>query len=549
MNNIQKLLLLVLIICCSGIKAQAQINWGDYSQSAEDSVLQHNSAFGLIMNMRKDNNSFWSDRSSSLLNRYLDIPGFRQLHSRSIIARTTFDTAKVHFFLQGITKANAFTFEYQVQEYHGSVVVPWTRVQHFSNAAVTTRSGIPLLGYLGGYSPRWGKALLIDVRKAGTDKILSTALVVREHIQPQITHVYNSKTFDVFLRQLQYPWADGTVDTNSNQLLNSDPVQGSAWPSNNSNLIFVLKSMVFNRAQIQYQLMRGHDIVIPWKQNDYDNSFIWLKEQQPGKYKLQVKYVAQPEHVTSFDFVIEPLWYQGYIFKIAAGIFLAAVAGALFFVMQLYKQKRLTRFETANKTKLQLELKAIRAQLNPHFVFNALSSIQGLVNKQDIKAANIYLADFAKLMRDSLKRAHHEEVSLEQEMATLDTYLRLEKLRFDFSYDLMVDGTINPAETNIPTLLLQPLIENSIKHGISHKGNEGKIIVDINMVNDDLIIEILDNGDGFDHLKESEGYGLKLTADRIKLLNELKPDQQIEWITDSSPAGTITTLKFKFWFL
>jgi two-component system LytT family sensor kinase len=549
MNNIQKLLLLIIFMCCTGISTQAQINWGDYSQSAEDSVLKRNSAFGLIMNIRKDNNSFWTYQSFRVLNRLLNAPNFRKFHAQSVIARTTFDTAKVHFFLQGITKASASFYEFQVNEYRGAKVLPWTHVQHFSNAEVIKKTGIPLLGYLGGFTPRWGKLLIIDVRKVGTNKILSTAMVSREHVTPQITHVYNSKTFDVFLRRLQFPWADGTVDTNSNQLLNSNPVPGLSLPSSNSNLIFVLKETIYDRSQLQYQLLRDRDVVIPWKANEYDNSFIWLKEQQPGYYKLKIRYIAQPDRITSFDFTIEPLWYQGYLFKIAAGILLAAIAGALLFVILLYKQKRLTRFETANKTKLQLELKAIRAQLNPHFVFNALSSIQGLVNKQDIKAANIYLADFAKLMRDSLKRANHEEVSLQQEMATLDTYLRLEKLRFNFSYDLIVDGTINSAETNIPTLLLQPLIENSIKHGISHKGNEGKIIVDFKRVNDDLVIEIADNGDGFDLLKESEGYGLKLTADRIKLLNELKPDQRIDWVTDSSPAGTVTTLKFKFWFL
>ncbi|MEP6613130.1 MAG: histidine kinase, partial [Mucilaginibacter sp.] len=196
------------------------------------------------------------------------------------------------------------------------------------------------------------------------------------------------------------------------------------------------------------------------------------------------------------------------------------------------------------------ELKSIYAQLNPHFIFNALSSIQGLINKQDIKGANSYLSDFARLMRESLNNSNKDQTSLDKEMVTLETYLKLEQLRFGFMYQINIDKSINAYETEIPSLLLQPLVENAIKHGTSALQDKGEVAVNFTRRGNNMIVNVKDNGPGFLGNTNATGFGLKLTQDRIKLLNEFTKGQSITFeIKKNTPTGADIELTFNNWFL
>lgn len=534
---------LILFFTCSARLACAQINWGNYSQSARTGVMDNPSSVGVIVTIGRDNNSFWvADEKSKYFDELLKDTAFLQMHGESIIARTTFDTARVHFFLHGIDKRTAAGYQYRVIEYPSRVVEPWIPVSRFTDSLVIKESGLPQMAYLGGYKAQLSNMLIVDVRKIGNKRITATALVAWESIKPIVTNIYTSDNFDAFLQRLQYPW--------SNQAAKKGPMPGEIKLSSaNTNLIFFLKADIYHRKQLQYELIRNGHVVIPWKDNDYDNSFVWLKQNQPGKYQVNIRYAAQPQHITTKNFEVSPAWYQSNWFKIAAGVFIAACAGLLVFLLLLIRQKRRTRLEVANKTKLQLELKAIHAQLNPHFVFNALSSIQGLINKQDLKGANIYLADFAKLMRESLKGGNKDEIPLKKEIEVLETYLNLEQLRFGFHSQIIIQPDINCYETNIPSLLLQPLVENAVKHGIATMNESGKIEIHFSKTEDSMVVVLSDNGTGFNADDPTTGYGLKLTLDRIKLLNELKPEQQIRFEIHSQPSGTRITLTFNNWFL
>ena len=127
-----------------------------------------------------------------------------------------------------------------------------------------------------------------------------------------------------------------------------------------------------------------------------------------------------------------------------------------------------------NKEKLEVSLQSIRSQLNPHFIFNALNSIQALINKNDTDVANKYLSDFSSLLRESLQYNDRVYIPLDIEKQMLDTYLRLEQLRFQFAYSISCSNE-NLANTEIPSLLIQPLVENAVKHGISGLHEKGKI--------------------------------------------------------------------------
>lgn len=534
---------LLLFFVCSARLVSAQINWGAYSQSAPTGLMDNPSSVGLIIAIGRDNNSFWvADERSKYFDELLKDSAFLRMHGKNIIARTTFDTARVHFFLHGVDKRVAAGYQYRVIEYPGRVVEPWIPVSRFSDSSVIKESGLPQMAYLGGYKAQLSNMLIVDVRKIGGKQIIATAMVAWESIKPVVTNIYTSDNFDAFMQRLQYPWSNQAA---RQELIPEDIKLSSA----NTNLIFFLKADIYHRKQLQYKLIRNGDVVIPWKDNDYDNSFVWLKPNQPGKYQLNIRYAAQPQHITAKNFEISPAWYQSNWFRIAAGVFIAACAGLLVFLLLLIRQKRRTQLEVANKTKLQLELKAIHAQLNPHFVFNALSSIQGLINQQDLKGANIYLADFAKLMRESLKGGNKDEIPLIKEIDVLETYLNLEHLRFGFHSQITIQPGINCYETNIPSLLLQPLVENAVKHGIATMRESGKIEIHFSRTEDSMEVNLSDNGAGFNTDYPPAGYGLKLTRDRIKLLNELKPEQQIDFEIQSSPSGTRITLTFNNWFL
>lgn len=182
--------------------------------------------------------------------------------------------------------------------------------------------------------------------------------------------------------------------------------------------------------------------------------------------------------------------------------------------------QRHTRLKQQKKS-AELEHKAFRAQMNPHFIFNALNSIQRIYVEGNIKRANDFMADFAQLMRRILENSDSSKIPLDKEIETLCLYMDLEKLRCKdcFQYHITIDENI-PASLKIPPLLIQPFIENSIWHGIIHLQNqEGIIDIQITDVDEDNIqVVIKDNGVGFDPEKQQESKhskGIAITKERI----------------------------------
>ena len=170
-----------------------------------------------------------------------------------------------------------------------------------------------------------------------------------------------------------------------------------------------------------------------------------------------------------------------------------------------------------------LKHQVLRNQMNPHFIFNALNSIQRVYVEGDIDKANDFMADFAQLMRKILENSGKSQITLQEELDTLSLYLELEKLRCKncFSYEIKVDDQILTHDFQIPPLLIQPFVENAIWHGILPlKGEtQGMINIDLEKKNDqELIITITDNGVGFDnekHENQKNSKGLEITKQRI----------------------------------
>ena len=208
-------------------------------------------------------------------------------------------------------------------------------------------------------------------------------------------------------------------------------------------------------------------------------------------------------------------------------------------VLQIRKQ--VARKSEIDKQLARLEIQALRAQMNPHFIFNALNSIQHLITERDEKAALTYLNTFSKLIRKVLDKATEAKIYLSEEIEMLRHYIELEALRFDrpFEYRIKIEPGINPESVEIPYLILQPVVENAIHHGLLPKDGAGQL--DIQFRGDDrhVRVTIEDNGIGriaSRRLQESqtrrhESRGLAMIEERLKLLDTLHKEKRIE-ITD-----------------
>ncbi len=206
---------------------------------------------------------------------------------------------------------------------------------------------------------------------------------------------------------------------------------------------------------------------------------------------------------------------------------------------------------------IELEQKALRLQMNPHFIFNALNSIQALIGKEDPTTSRYHLSKFSRLMRQVLENSRHSMVSLDQEIQVLEDYLSLEKFSRKDAFDFVIklDEDIDPEEEMVPPMVLQPFLENAIIHGIAHlTDRRGLISLDIHLQGPKLICEIRDNGVG--RIKAAEiksqqeashkSMALQVTQERLERLAEqgTAPELTVEdlVLADGSPAGTLVRI-------
>ncbi|MEP7169994.1 MAG: tetratricopeptide repeat protein [Bacteroidota bacterium] len=205
------------------------------------------------------------------------------------------------------------------------------------------------------------------------------------------------------------------------------------------------------------------------------------------------------------------------------------IAGLFSFLLVMsFNRRRKTAFE---KQVSQVEMTALRAQMNPHFIFNSLHSINKYVMDNDKNNASDYLTKFAKLMRLILENSREQEVPMEKDLSALELYMQLESLRFQnkFQYNIEVDPQLDKETALIPPLLLQPFVENSILHGLRTKEN-GKIQIKIKKEENMIRCSVEDNGIGRQQTvqvepgkeKKRESLGMKITQERLNIINQLK---------------------------
>lgn len=205
-----------------------------------------------------------------------------------------------------------------------------------------------------------------------------------------------------------------------------------------------------------------------------------------------------------------------------------AIALALFGALTWMLVRNIRQKQKAN---MKIRLQSLRTQMNPHFIFNSLNSVNNFISKNDEISANRYLSDFSNLMRSVLKNSDEDFVSLETEINTLRIYLDLEHFRFGekFNFSLEIADDIEPEHVKVPPMLIQPYIENAVWHGLRYKEDKGLLEVKFYTEDQKLYCTVRDNGIGREesarlktnHQKTYQSTGIKNTRERIDILNKL----------------------------
>jgi len=274
------------------------------------------------------------------------------------------------------------------------------------------------------------------------------------------------------------------------------------------------------------------DIVYRYRLNPVEEDFHITKSRftnfpnlAAGTYTFEVQAKGEDgawSESTMKEFDIRLPWWKTFWFL---SLCVISISGSAY----LYYHARLKNFKkaSAQAAKMKdLELAALRAQMNPHFIFNCLGSVQQYIVQNKPEEANRYLSRFAKLIRLSLHSSVDGKHSLSDEINMLDHYLALEQMRFKgrFNYTISADPDMDQDAISIPPMLVQPFVENAVLHGVKHKESEGRIEVNFSIHDDTLEVSVRDNGKGMKtqnhgEAKEHKSVGTSLTNKRLALLS------------------------------
>lgn len=207
----------------------------------------------------------------------------------------------------------------------------------------------------------------------------------------------------------------------------------------------------------------------------------------------------------------------------------------------------LKSFREKRKANQLLAVKSLRGQMNPHFIFNALNSVNQYISQNDERAANKYLSDFSKLMRAVMETSKHDLIALSEELDILKLYLQLEHSRFKdkFDYTFQMDDSIDAADFDLPPMIIQPFIENAVWHGLRYVDEKGVLMIDVKKIQEDLLIVVSDNGIGrkkslelkTKNQKLQNSTGMQNIENRINIMNELFKTKIKVTIGDAHPGA------------
>ncbi|GAB5526929.1 MAG: hypothetical protein Roseis2KO_48010 [Roseivirga sp.] len=250
----------------------------------------------------------------------------------------------------------------------------------------------------------------------------------------------------------------------------------------------------------------------------------------PGRYTFEVQAInldgTLSDAVARQTLIVErPFWWQLWFLILAPLLLLTAIVWLTIFLVRRSKMKTQRALETRLRIS-ETERRLLKAQVKPHFTYNILNSIQNMILKEETEKAYEFMGEFAALMRKDLDAYDQNSISLEEEIELLESYLRLEKLRFqehEWTYEIVLEDNIRTAEVQVPPMFLQPFVENTIKHGFAQVDYPGKILIRGYAVENRLNFEVIDNGTGLiDKARDSyTSKGIAIVRKRLQLINDL----------------------------
>ncbi|MGE0636930.1 MAG: sensor histidine kinase [Bacteroidia bacterium] len=351
------------------------------------------------------------------------------------------------------------------------------------------------------------------------------------------------------------PGISVSLVTHADSILNfSSSVQ---LPYNNSNFRIYFSSAAFrSRGKFTYQYrLKGLDTT--WVTTPASVNYAVFSSVPPGDFLFEVRAVnesgVQSKTVASIGVsVSSPVWQQWWFY-----VLISVLSVGLVVLIYQFRIRYLTRKADLQNKLTASQLTALKAQMNPHFMYNALNSIQDLILQSDIKNTNYYLSRFSSLMRKVLDASGSNEITLNDEVEMLELYLELEKLRFgnDFTYTITVQKGISRDETKLPSLILQLFVENAIKHGLLHKKGDKKLSVEFLVHNNILVCSVTDNGVGRTRSAEikqrsalaHQSFATKATEKRLELINSSRQKkiklQVIDLMEGEKALGTKVVLE------
>ncbi len=296
----------------------------------------------------------------------------------------------------------------------------------------------------------------------------------------------------------------------------------------------------------------------PWQ--SYDGQVLHLTNLREGRYQVAVigrRINSGWSDPLIFNFEILLPWYRQPWFYVVGS---ALLIGTLIMLIGRARQRRAasrTRRMEVERHMADLELKGLQAQMNPHFIFNSLNAIQHFVLTQDVLAANEYLSRFARLIRRFLEASRKRYHSLEEEVTLLQEYIEMEALCYEgsFGYEVEVAPDLDLSAVQLPAMLIQPLVENAIRHGLLPAGRRGRLFLQFREEGNQVVCVVEDNGVGRQAEVEAfrpeqhQSHGLALVYDRIATFNRAGMGNislEIRDLThrDGSPRGTRALLYF-----
>ena len=335
------------------------------------------------------------------------------------------------------------------------------------------------------------------------------------------------------------------INKAENKTVDIDPTDktGAVLSYDRGNLQFYFAALYFvneKAVEYSYRLLGSSDENWNALSNGTTVSYAGLR---PGHYRFEVRTLNWndlPGRSDVFEFEISPPWWTTWWFLVL--VILAIIGAVYYFVMRRINH---IRFKAKMEQKItETEMKALRAQMNPHFIFNCINNIDAFVQSNDRHNATIYLNKFAKLLRNVLDSSQQRTVSLAKDIETLELYVALEQLRDKGKYEVsihMKQDLLN-ADYHVPPLIIQPLVENAIIHGLRKKrGTGGKLDISVIGQHPYLKYVIEDNGIGRKIIKGnlSKGhtsYGTQMSQDRIRFFNN--EDKASIMIIDMERNGT-----------